>query len=230
MTTKNQTGTDRFKLGNDGHWVERPMGRGPTFVPNASADCYRGGWRSNDAGNGIVWDPHLENNVGGTYPPYHIGDFPDPYPNDRMTYPRQPEFFPWQAPDYPFKPIVDPAEMERRSKEFIEELTKKMAEKDYAMTRFRHRQEPDKHRAIDIVSGPYTKDELTIRVKANKISIIPYTTKDFGPLHWPEFRSMEFDIDEKTEEVVSAKIDKGVLTILIKNIFVPEPEKLVPIS
>ena len=208
--------------GTEGYWIERPMGRGPTFVPKNVSSMGDANW------------------------PYYVGDPPgwmENMPGDRLW----PKPAPYIYPDSPWTPYSPPYPSPESIQETVKRITDRAAElmreqemkhktdieKAVEAVKFNHRpytaECPDKtefQRAIDINIAGYDKKDIRIKVKKNVLSV---TTVEGVTKTWPPLPDYQFDIDEVNEEVMSAKADNGILTIIIKSIKVAPKETVIEI-
>lgn len=183
-----------------GKWVERPMGRGPTFVPETT-------------GCGDYNFPKTENNIPGWPPGDHFPNHPgNPMP-DRIW----PQEWPYNpAPPFGPKQIED---IMREAEKMI-----KPAEKEPF---YEERTLGDKTRCIDFPVPGHDKTTLSVTLKDGQIVI--RGGKNPMAL-FPRQIHHEFPYNNKDEEVIGAHISKGLLTITIKNIKVEIAPQSVPIT
>lgn len=203
-----------------GHFVQRPMGRGPTFVPDDQAN---------------TGDPAMGCNV----PPGYIGDWPpykgpgDPiFPGQEDNIPMWP-YTPHYPPYYPYRPndpTISPEELEKRIQEIKDAVKMKEETNPVPLSLLLPVTDFEKTRAIKVALPGHTKDTININVHENKIKIFMQGGLDFRGIDWPHFQEISFDIDEAGEEVVNAEILHGILTILVKNIRIPIKPKYVKVN
>ena len=174
----------------------------------------KGDWPG-ETGDVYIGDPI---HPPGYYPPY---DDPwiHPLDRDRRIWPRE-------FPNWPPKTPDDVTDYINKIKE---EKPKKTPE-------FRHRSTTDKSkvRAIDVALPGHTKESITLSLENNKLRIGLYTSdfmKDINVQDWPEYEeTLVFDLNEHEEEIESAVIKNGILTILIKNIKIEAKPKFIGVT